>query len=66
MRKISLATSEKREWESGLRPGFHKAIFDHDNDRTKRLMGRMTAQSHNRFVFCVVVVEFAVNGNQAL
>ena len=26
----------------------------------------MTAQAHNRFVFCVVVVEFAVNGNQAL
>ena len=26
----------------------------------------MTAQRHNRFVFCVVVVEFAVNGNQAL
>ena len=29
-------------------------------------MERMTAQSHNRFVFCVVVVELAVNGNQAL
>ena len=29
-------------------------------------MGRMTDQPHNRFVFCVVVVEFAVNGNQAL
>ena len=28
-------------------------------------MGGMTAQPHNRFVFCVVVVEFAVNGNQA-
>ena len=26
----------------------------------------MIAQAHNRFVFCVVVVEFAVNGNQAL
>ena len=26
----------------------------------------MTAQAHNRFVFCVVVVEFALNGNQAL
>ena len=26
----------------------------------------MTAQPLNRFVFCVVVVEFAVNGNQAL
>ena len=25
----------------------------------------MTAQPRNRFVFCVVVVEFAVNGNQA-
>ena len=43
--------------------------FDHDNDqfwvKTKRLMGRMTAQSHNCFVFYVVVVKFAVNGNQA-
>ena len=29
-------------------------------------MGRKTAQPLNRFVFCVVVVEFAVNGNQAL
>ena len=28
-------------------------------------VGRMTAQAHNRFVFCVVVAEFAVNGNQA-
>ena len=26
----------------------------------------MTAQLHNRFVICVVVVEFAVNGHQAL
>ena len=26
----------------------------------------MTAQPHNRFVFCVVVAEFAVNGNQTL
>ena len=26
----------------------------------------MTAQPHDRFVFCVVVVEFAVNGNQAI
>ena len=26
----------------------------------------MTAQAHNPFVFCVVVVECAVNGNQAL
>ena len=52
-----------------VNPGFHKANFDHDNDqfwvKTKRLVGRMTAQAHNRFVFCVVVVEFAVNGNQA-
>ena len=29
-------------------------------------MGRITAQPLNRFDFCVVVVEFAVNGNQAL
>ena len=45
-------------------------MFDHDNDhfsvKTKLLAGRMTAQAYNRFVFCVVVVEFAVNGNQAL
>ena len=26
----------------------------------------MTAQPHNRFVFCVVVVESAVHGNEAL
>ena len=26
----------------------------------------MTAQPNNRFVFCVVVVKFAVSGNQAL
>ena len=25
----------------------------------------MTAQPNNRFAFCVVVVEFAANGNQA-
>ena len=29
-------------------------------------MGRMTAQALDRFVFCVVVVKFSVNGNQAL
>ena len=48
----------------------HKANFDHDNDqfcvKTKRLVGRMTAQPHNCFVFCVVVVEVGVHGNQAL
>ena len=31
-----------------LKPGFHKASFDHDSDqfsvKTKRLLGRMTAQ----------------------
>ena len=47
-----------------------KANFDHDNDqfwvKTKQLVGKMTAQAHNRFVSCVVIVEFAVNGNQAL
>ena len=36
-------------------PGFHKAYFDHDNDqfraKTKRLVGGMIAQPHNRFVF---------------
>ena len=39
----------------GLMPGFHKANYDHDNDRfqakTKRLMWRMTTQPYNRFVF---------------
>ena len=44
--------------------------FDHDNDqfcaKTERLVRWMTAQPQNRFVFLVVVVEFAVNGNQAL
>ena len=53
-----------------LKPGFHKANFEHDNDqfrvKTKQLVGGMTAQPPNRFVSCVVVVEFAVNGNQAL
>ena len=53
-----------------IKPGFHKANFDYDNDqfsvKTKRLVERMTAQPNNCFVFCVVVVEFAVNGNQAL
>ena len=34
--------------------------------KTERLVRRMTAQANNRFVFCVVVVKFAVNGNQAL
>ena len=29
-------------------------------------VGRMTAQAHNRFDFCVVVEEFAVNGNKTL
>ena len=52
-----------------LKPGFHKANFDHDNERflakPKRLVGRMIAQPHNHFVFFVVVVKFAVNGNQA-
>ena len=52
-----------------IKLGLHKANFDHDNDqfsvKTKRLAGRRTAQPHHRFVFCVVVVEFAVNGNQA-
>ena len=52
-----------------LKPGFHKANFDHGNDQfwttTKRLVGRMTALRNNRFVFSVVVVKFAVNGNQA-
>ena len=47
-----------------------KVNFDHDNDefsaKRKRLMERMTAQPCNRFFVCVVVVEFVVNGNQAL
>ena len=53
-----------------FKPGFHKANFGNDNNqfwvKTKQLVWRMAAQSHNRFVFCVVIVEFAVNGNQAL
>ena len=52
-----------------VKPSLHKANFDHKNDhfpvKTKRLLRRMTAQAHNRFVFSVVVVEFTVNGNQA-
>ena len=39
-----------------VKPGFHKANFDYDNDqfriKTNRLVGRMTAQPQNRFVFC--------------
>ena len=64
-----VASTFCHERKSAFKPGFHKVKFDHDNDqfrvKTKRLVGRMTAQAHNRF-FCVVVVEFAVNGNQAL
>ena len=52
---------------SSLKPGSHKADFDHDNDqfwvKTKRLGGGMTDQPNNHFAFCVVVMEFAVNGN---
>ena len=37
-----------------LKPGFHKANFEYDNDqflvKTKRLVGRMTAQPHNRLL----------------
>ena len=33
--------------------------------KIKRLAGRMTAQPPNCSVFCVIVVEFAVNGNLA-
>ena len=51
-----------------LHPDFHWANFGHNNDqfwaKTKRLVGRMTAQPCNSFAFCVVVVEFVVNGNQ--
>ena len=52
-----------------LKPGFHKANFGHDDQllvKTKRLVEMITAQAHNRFVFCVLIVEFAVNGNQTL
>ena len=38
-----------------LKPSFHKANFDHDNDqfwaKTKWLVGRITAQQYNRSVF---------------
>ena len=44
-----------------------KANFDDQfSVKTKQLAGRMTAQPPNRFVFSVVVVEFAVNGNRGL
>ena len=47
-----------------LKPGFHKANFDYYDHqflvKTKRLVGRMTAQPYNRIGFCVVVVEFVV------
>ena len=53
-----------------LKPGFHKANIDHESDqfwaKTKWLVERMTAQPPNRFVFCVVVVGFPVNGNEDL
>ena len=52
-----------------MKPSFHKTIstktrtnFDQDKDQLAR---RMIAQPRNRFVFCVMVMEFAVNGNQA-
>ena len=64
-----METRLKSRFKEALKPGFHTANSDHDNDqyraKTKRLVGRMTAHPHNRFVFCVVVVELAVNGNQA-
>ena len=38
-----------------LKPGFHKANYDHDNDqfgvKTKRSARRMTAQPYNRLAF---------------
>ena len=38
-----------------LKPGFHYANYDHNNDqfkfKTKRLARRMTAQPYNHFVF---------------
>ena len=56
--------------EFRIKPSFHKANFDNENDQFRvketQLVGGMTAQPHNRFVSCVVVLEFAVNGNQAL
>ena len=40
---------------SSLKPGLQKAKVDYDNDqfrvKTKQLVGRMTAQPHNHFVF---------------
>ena len=42
-------------WNWALKPAFHKANSNNDNDqfwaKTKRLVGKMTAQRHNRFVF---------------
>ena len=53
-----------------IKPSFHKANYDHDNDRflvkTKRLVWRMTAQLHNRFVFVSWPWRLLCNGSQAL
>ena len=55
--------------ELALNPGIHKANCDHDNHwfqaKTKLLERWIPAQLHSRFVCGVVVVQFAVNGNQA-
>ena len=52
-----------------LKPGFHKANYDHDNDqfrvKTKRLALRMTAQPYNRFAFVSWSWYLSYDGNQA-
>ena len=44
-----------------------KAWFplSHFRPRQRLILSQNKAIAHNRFVFCVVVVEFAVNRNQA-
>ena len=58
------------DFVTSLRPGFHQANYDHDNDqfrvKTKRLAWRMTAQPYNRFVFVSWSWRLPCHGNQAL
>ena len=58
-----LSTFQPRE-ASTIKPGFHWANYDHDNDqfraKTKRSPWRMTAQTLLSLCFCVAVVAFAV------
>ena len=53
-----------------VKPGFHKANYDHDNDqfrvKTKRLAYRMTAQPYNRFLYVSWSWHLPSIGNQVL